>query len=344
MKKPLRIILVNVLLILLVLGLFEGFFYLCLHRPAFLRAMPMRVRNMVGYLYARERPTIQFEPACARFDPGLGYTLRPGVCDFGGREFTNRYRVNSLGVRDEEGALDGPEVVVLGDSFAMGWGVEQEETFAKVLERKTGLKVLNTAVSSYGTAREMMILKRVPAGNLRWVIIQYCGNDREENYAFLKSGNRLRTMTREEYDRYVDLYQRSRAYYPGKYLYLKLKKRFEELQAPRPREDLGDEAELFLKTIVNAGVPLDGVKLVAFVMNGRNPDDNRPFPRALKERIASGSYPAYIKDMIVLDFSDLLGEGDFYVLDDHLNRHGHEVIAQALAKVVRAPQNHRRKD
>ena len=50
---------------------------------------------------------------------------------------------------------------MLGDSHAMGWGVEQEEALPQVLARKSGRKVLNAAVSSYGTVREMLMLDRL---------------------------------------------------------------------------------------------------------------------------------------------------------------------------------------
>ena len=48
----------------------------------------------------------------------------------------------SAGTRDEEATLEAPDVIVLGDSHAMGWGVEQDETLPQVLARMTGLKVL----------------------------------------------------------------------------------------------------------------------------------------------------------------------------------------------------------
>jgi len=40
-------------------------------------------------------------------------------------EFTNEVRVNHLGVRDDEASLVAPDVIVIGDSHAMGWGVDQ---------------------------------------------------------------------------------------------------------------------------------------------------------------------------------------------------------------------------
>jgi len=340
LKKAVKIITFNILLLLILLSILEGLLFLLVHNPGILKLFPQRIGNMIGYIYARERPTIQFEPACARYDAALGYTLKPGSCTFGGREFMNPYNVNSLGMRDGEQALQHPEVIVAGDSFAMGWGVNHEETFAAQLQKKTGLKVLNAAVSSYGTAREMMILKRTPTDRLKYLIIQYCGNDLEENREFYGQHNRLPTMTSRQYDEYQAAYQDSQRYFFGKYLWIKIKKRWEEMEQKRMRATAPvidkDESDLFLNAIANSGLDLKNVTIIAFVMNGRNPEDNKDFPAGLKKKLASGNYPAYLKNMIILDFSDKLQKEDFYVLDDHLNAGGHRIIADTLAKTIEA--------
>lgn len=331
-----KVILVNIGVILIILALFEGALYLLVKNPDLLKKCPRKIGNMIGYLYAQERSTIQFVPACARHDATLGYTLKPGNCTFAGREFKNKYRINSLGVRDEEKALNHPSVIVTGDSFAMGWGVNQEETYAKRLEQKSGLTVLNAAISSYGTVREMKILQKVPTDKLNWLIIQYCGNDYEENREYFVQGNKLKTMSLEAYQSYVTLNRDSQTYFPGKYLWLKAKKRIDEFSQSRkqPLPIDRDEVDLFIHAIVHSGLDLNHTRIVAFVMNGRNPDDNKAFPESLKKKIQTGSYPSYIRNMIVLDLSQDLKADDFYTLDDHLNKEGHEVIASKLAYII----------
>src|SRR5262249_34040077 len=96
--------------------------------------------------------------------------------------------VNRLGVRDDEESLNAPEIVVIGDSIAMGWGVQQDETFAQLIERRTGRKVLNAAVSSYGTVREMKMLNRIDLSHATHLIIQYTENDWPENRSFRSDG------------------------------------------------------------------------------------------------------------------------------------------------------------
>ena len=82
--------------------------------------------------------------------------------------------MNRLGLRDDEASLRAPAVVVLGDSYAMGWGVAQDETIAEVIERETGLRALNAGIASYGTVREMRLLDRIDTSRLRYLVIQYC--------------------------------------------------------------------------------------------------------------------------------------------------------------------------
>src|SRR5262245_57014930 len=76
------------------------------------------------YWNEREYALIQYSPDCSLHHDSLGYTLRPGSCTFSGPEFSNRFDVNRLGLRDDEKSLDAPEIIVLGDSEAMGWGVD----------------------------------------------------------------------------------------------------------------------------------------------------------------------------------------------------------------------------
>jgi len=335
------------LLIILILSIIEGLILLLVRNPNIIEKCPQQIRNNIGYYYVRERPTIQFETACARHDPSLGYTLKPGSCNFGGLEFDNRYNINSAGVRDTEESLKQPAIVVIGDSFAMGWGVNQEETFAKILEKKTGMKVLNTAISSYGTVREMMILNRIAPDHMKYLIIQYCGNDLEENRESYLKKNHLVTMTADEYRSRQNYYSTSRQYYFGKYIWMKVKKRWDEIgqRREKKKQELGgldkDEEDLFLNALINGGVDLTKVQIITFVMNGRNPLDNKDFPSKLKKKLAAGNYPPYLRNMIVLDFSDQLKKQHFYVLDDHLNAAGNMIIADTLTKTIETGQEFR---
>jgi lysophospholipase L1-like esterase len=76
--------------------------------------------------------------------------------------------INSEGLRDREFSLEKPSgvyrVMMLGDSTTFGWGVKQEDTAAKFLERKLNgdlpagynrAEVMNTGVGNYDTVQEV---------------------------------------------------------------------------------------------------------------------------------------------------------------------------------------------
>src|SRR5215831_11818654 len=201
---------------LLVAGaIIEIIFVAMLHAPRLTAASPAPVRRLVQQVYRHfNRALIQFNPQCARYDPDVTYTLKPGGCTFGNLEFENKYDVNHLGLRDSADDLVAPDVIVIGDSHAMGWGVDQNQSFPRVLGQKTGLKVLNAAVSSYATVREMRMLDRLDASHMKVLVIQYADNDQPENRAFRDEHNQLTITSRQQYETIVDHYMAQRGYYP----------------------------------------------------------------------------------------------------------------------------------
>jgi hypothetical protein len=99
--------------------------------------------------------------------PLLGWAPRPG----GRMRVVMRDRgldygvvVNSLGLRDRERTLRPPpgsrRVLVLGDSFVYGLGVEAEDRFTDRLERACGpgVEVVNAGVEGWGTDQEYLYL------------------------------------------------------------------------------------------------------------------------------------------------------------------------------------------
>ncbi|MCE7870944.1 hypothetical protein DYH09_11265 [bacterium CPR1] len=60
------------------------------------------------------------------------------------------FKTNSLGLRDREiGPKQGQRIVLLGDSYTAGHGVEQSEIFADLLEQKLGVEVVNCGVGGW---------------------------------------------------------------------------------------------------------------------------------------------------------------------------------------------------
>jgi lysophospholipase L1-like esterase len=325
--------------VVVVAVLLEGLVALLLQFPT--RMPPLRdlARRYYGTF---DRAILQMDPRFARYDPELTYTLRPGRFTFVQREFAHEFRINSLGVRDEEAALDGPEIVVLGDSIAMGWGVAQEETFAALLARATGRRVLNAAVSSYGTARELRLLERVDRGRLDWLVIQYNVNDAGENRVFGMQGNRQVARSREKFDDTSRRYASKRAYFPGKYAYESMRLLVRDVThriAPRtprgPAPTPEEEADAFLNVLLHAStVDLERVRLVIVEVNGE--DLPATLIPALRTRLADPALPAGVRRARLVDAGARLGPEHFHALDDHPNTHGHRAIADAVLAAMQS--------
>lgn len=295
---------------------------------------------LTQYYMGHDRSIIQYREDCARYDKDLSYTLKPGACRFANREFDTAYRINSLGMRDDEDSLTAPEVIVAGDSYAMGWGVEQDETFAQIIEHKTGLKVLNTAVSSYGTARELKALSRVSLDKAKFLIIQYCGNDYPENLSFLHNGNALPIMSEAEYKKTAAKYTRKTKYVFSKHTAHLLKSLTGRIKAlikpPRQKQaatSQQDAANAFIDTLLHAPINLDGLTVIVLELNELGRNDGQ-FIRDLNQRIGGKDRPLFNR-LVTLDIAPKLSNDDFFVLDDHLKPHGHQVVADELIGLMR---------
>ena len=99
-------------------------------------------------------------------------------------EYEVELRTNSAGMRaDEEYPLEKPRdtrrIVVLGDSFSMGYGVDFEDTSLKQLEVDLESKldcdvdVINLSVSGFGPAEEVIVLEEVGLAYSPDLVIQY---------------------------------------------------------------------------------------------------------------------------------------------------------------------------
>ena len=121
-----------------------------------------------------------------RQDPQLGWHHRPGQEGVFANDkppFRTHVRINGKGLRDDECAYERTpgrsRILVLGDSFAWGFGVEQEEAFAEVLERRLpDTEVINAGVSGYSTDQELLWLQKEGVKyRPDLVVLTFCGND-----------------------------------------------------------------------------------------------------------------------------------------------------------------------
>ncbi len=337
----LRVVFINLILLLVVAIAAEAALFWLVSRPA-----PTGVRFADGAarkIYWRDVNYIQFQPSCAQYDPDLFYILRPGRCMFSNSGFKTSVSVNDAGLRDDRASLVAPNVIVLGDSQAMGWGVGGEETFAEQIEAKTGLRTLNAAVSSYGTAREVLLLNRLDRSGLDVLVVQFSDNDNGENRAYLNSGRRLPVRSNDEYLEILTVEKNIR-YVPFKYLATfgavirdRLFPRAEEprdVAAAVPTGPTMSWEDAFLQVLADAAVeerrPL--LVLLELSLNGRRGGfaENvaaSPNLEALKSKFSSVS---------VLDSTSLLSDEDYLFPDGHLTAGGHRKIADAIVNIIEA--------
>lgn len=327
------------------LALVEGGLQLLVQTPSLAPEGPIRMAART--LYLRQMNLVQFDPACAQHDPELGYTLRPGACTFDNAGFSTRLAVNSAGLRDDEASLAQPRIVVLGDSHAMGWGVEQDDTFAQHLERQTGLRVLNAGVSSYGTVRALRNLQRLDTSAMQTLVVQYCDNDIQENEAFVEGGFHLPVMDAATYDSLVAVHQAAARYRFGDHLLYLLKSRLRSSDsavasaqpaagqvADRSGSGAAHEARLFLEAFRHAGVDLAGVQILVFEVGTYGHNDDA-FAAALDAELATPRFADLALDIETLDISAHVSRAAHYLmLDDHMNAAGHEVLADLLARRI----------
>ena len=129
-------------------------------------------------------------------DDVVGSALRPGAEGWQRTEGEDFIRISKDGLRDREHSKIKPpntiRIAVLGDSMAEALQVPMEATFWSILERRVkacrafsarDVEVLNFGVSGYGTAQELLTLRRRVAGYAPDIVVLafYPGNDVRNN-------------------------------------------------------------------------------------------------------------------------------------------------------------------
>jgi lysophospholipase L1-like esterase len=141
----------------------------------FLKSLLVLFGLMVGLLIAEIALRIigYSAPYFHMTDRYRGVALRPGVEGWYQREGKQYIRINSEGLRDREHSKVKPEnrlrIAVIGDSYAEAFQVPPESAFWAVMEKRLQecgafggreVEVINFGVSGYGTAQELITLRR----------------------------------------------------------------------------------------------------------------------------------------------------------------------------------------
>lgn len=121
------------------------------------------------------------------YDELLGWAHTPNQRGrFNHRDFSVEVVHNSQGMRDSEYSMERTEkkrMLVLGDSFGWGFGVEHHERFSEILEHAhPNWEIMNASVSGYGTDQQFLFLKeRGIAFKPDVVLLLFHPNDFENN-------------------------------------------------------------------------------------------------------------------------------------------------------------------
>jgi hypothetical protein len=343
-KRPAAAQKIATLSILFLALVFELLFGYWLQHPSRIPSFLMPAFKQ--YYTANYRRIIQVESNCSEFDQQFFYRLRPNVkCNFSNIEFSTLIETNSLGLRDDEVSLSSPDVICLGDSYAMGWGVQQHESFPQRLERLSGLKVLNAGMSSFGTVRELRKLQTLDTANCKWIVLQYCNNDVEETKPFVDNNFSLNTSSKGSYDSLVRRYEWNRVYYPGKTfltvdnflirgIVKGMLKKDSMTQVGNVKVSMNESVRLFAETLANFNIPLENRRLIVLYVNTYDYPDER-FTNGLQQLLQSAAYKDKFENKIfLLNTSNLLNKSDQYELDDHYKASAHEKIAVAIKRII----------
>lgn len=109
------------------------------------------------------------------FGNSIGW--RPGAS---GVSFGLRVYIDDEGFRKpDRQPASGNVWLILGDSVAFGVGVENDSTFASLIQvARPEVRVINTAVVGYGIGNYRDVLQKyIPTSHLKTVVLFYCLND-----------------------------------------------------------------------------------------------------------------------------------------------------------------------
>jgi len=177
-------------IICLALYLFSS---LLLIKGKVLTIAPFKNYQINFYIQIGFRNIWQTQEKCISYDNELIYIPSIGSCEFKNVEFNTILNFDYFGRKQDIDLKEYKKsIVILGDSQAMGWGVNDHETFSYLISEKLNIKTYNLAVSSYATYREILRLKKtLLPENPDIIIIQYSNNDFSENQNIYKKNSNL---------------------------------------------------------------------------------------------------------------------------------------------------------
>lgn len=314
--------------------------------------------------YFNHCSVIHWDKTYSLFDSELGQWHKPNLeAPFENLEYQTTIRTNSEGFRDDEQSLNDPEILLLGDSFAFGWGVEEPESCAAVLENLSGRKVLNMGSSGFGTIQQITLLQRYcDAEDVTdsKVMLLYYLNDRYENFQLphgvwptvRKTSNRLVFIPAKEeaFEKQVRVFAPSWKTWGSRWsgvLDLLITVFFDTRTslAFLGMHQTVDE----VKWNEDEGIPIHAFEVLEYMLRvlriyaeERRLEVSIVFVPFLEQYENSGSELDYeaekgvleVLEIPFLDPADRFDREDFYPLDRHLNVRGQEKLGRILAEFL----------
>ena len=289
------------------------------------------------------RNIIQNLPDCVTFDNRLLYKPRDGACEFNNAEF--KTVINSKdGARINPYLNEKPTVIILGDSYAQGWGVNDDETTAAILTKKYALPTLSLGMSSYGTAREVEALRRYLKQNNqhpKYIVIMYCNNDWEENIAYLKNG--FTEKTQIDYRKlfefkgspslmempYKNIWANVKSFRYGLGMWFKtipFGDEYSYIHGPDRSVSINEQMNTF-KSVINQNIDLfKSSKIIVTGFYGWAAQDKFSIELSKNPYLADGSRLEVMQNKLI--------SRDYYQFDGHMNQLGNEDLARNIASLL----------
>lgn len=296
----------------------------------------LKVKQRLFYTKGTMRSIWQGDANCAAPSRALGYVPREGQCNFSNFEF------NTVLLFDEQGAvIDRPSnpkenIIIVGDSHSMGWGVDYNKTFSYLLSQDDW-GIYNYAVSSWGTEQEVKAAIMSPVfDESDYIVIQYCDNDIGKNKRFLQD------------------------YIPIEYE-AHLARESQNISVITGIQKLRNGARFTVSNTSLKEFFLIPLNVLFSIFESSNQDTfsvsetsehqgkiveilNR-YPQLLEKEVLifySNSYgkkfPDWERQIGSYRFLDLnFGKEHYYAIDDHLNERGHAFIASKLKEEIITP-------
>lgn len=292
-----------------------------IYKNRFINAIQKSIYFKGGY-----RNIWQNKKECVNFDNRLLYVPKIGICNFKNLEFDTKLTFDEISrVNQSYSKLQNKQnnaIAVLGDSLAMGWGVNDDETYSAILEKNINKKVFNQGVSSYGTIRQVKKFKISGIDDkIETVIVHYNLNDLDENQRldinklYKNESSNLIFETQDMNIKWL-LRQWKRSF----------RVVFNEIKKLLPNNNLG-------KIKVNLNIHLQKAEDILYKnLNLKNKrviilfiqEPNMTLINQLKKSSRKNIEYLIIK----------LDKKNFFIIDDHINKFGHQEVAKKIANIL----------